>query len=77
MVKQKTKFLQVALSKQVIEMLQEIKDDLWHWQVLKVNKVGNFINLFFFKWSNFGNLIPKFFESLQCHHSSNITFFMY
>ena len=48
MVKQKTKFLQVALSKQVTEMLQEIKDDLCHWQVLKVNKVGNFINLFFF-----------------------------
>ena len=76
MVNKKTKFLQVALSKEVTEMLQEIKDDLWHWQVLKVNKVGN--NLFlFFKWPNFGNLIPKFFESLQCHHSSNITFFMY
>ena len=60
------------------EMLQEIKDDLWHWQVLKVNKVGNFIDhpffFFFSKWPNFGNLIPKFFESLQCHHSSNIYF---
>ena len=48
MIKQKTKFLQVALSKQVTEMLQEIKDDLWHWQVLKVNKVGNFINIYIF-----------------------------
>ena len=48
MVNKKTKFLQVALSKEVTEMLQETKDDLWHWQVLKVNKVGNFINLFFF-----------------------------
>ena len=46
MVNKKTKFLQVALSKEVTEMLQEIKDDLRHWQVLKVNKVGN--NLFFF-----------------------------
>ena len=31
--------------KQVTELLQEIKDGLWHWQVLKVNRVGNFINL--------------------------------
>ena len=54
MVKKKTKFLQVALSREVTEMLQEIKDDLWHWQVLKVNKVGDFINLFF--------LIAKFWK---------------
>ena len=48
MVNKKTKFLQVALSKEVTEMLQEIKDDLWHWQVLKVNKVGNFINIYIY-----------------------------
>ena len=46
--KKKKKILRVALSKEVTEMLQEMKDDLCHWQVLKVNKVGNFINLFFF-----------------------------
>ena len=44
----KKKNLLVALSKEVTEMLQEIKDDLWHRQVLKVNRVNNFINLLFF-----------------------------
>ena len=29
------------------KVLQEIKDDLWHQQLLKVDRVGNFINLFF------------------------------
>ena len=46
--KKKKKNLPVALSKEVTEMLQEIKDDLWHRQVLKVNRVNNFINLLFF-----------------------------
>ena len=60
-------------------MLQEIKDDLWHWQILKVDRVGNFINLlfYFFKLPNFGILIPEFFEFLKSHHSSNINFFMH
>ena len=43
-----TKNLLVALSKEVTEMLQEIKEHLWHRQVLKVNRVNNFINLLFF-----------------------------
>ena len=59
------------------KVLQEIKDDLWHQQLLKVDRVGNFINLFFFKLPNFGILIPEFFESLKSHHSSNINFFMH
>ena len=61
MVNKKTKFHQVALSKEVTEMLQEIKDDLWHWQVLKVNKVGNFINLFFFLMAKFWKFNSQIF----------------
>ena len=65
--------------KQVTELLQEIKDDLWHWQVLKVNRVGNFINLLFFgfKLPNSRNLIPKFYISLKSHHSSNFFYALF